>query len=97
MSEATVTVAKEYPDPCRAIYQFSTWATPPMQHLGYRISRRRRVLVAGLDGGQSDQSKRHRFPVGVKNPARPEGNAFMRGALAATPDETVGIRLHKQL
>ncbi len=92
MSEATVTVAKEYPDTmfC-AIYQFINVGDTSVSNIwDTEYHGERAFYIAGWLAGKATVSNVIGFHQGGEEPSpNAEGNAFMRGALAANPDVTV--------
>ena len=92
MSEATVTVAKEYPKTmfC-AIYQFINVGDASYANIwDTEYHGEGAFYVAGWMAGKATQSNVIGFQVGGEEPSpNAEGNGFMRGALAANPNVTV--------
>ena len=92
MSEATTIVAKEYPDTmfC-AIYQFinvGETSVPNIWDTEYHGEGA--FYIAGWLAGKATKSNVIGFHQGGEEPSpNAEGNAFMRGALAANPNVTV--------
>ena len=89
MSEATVTVAKEYPDTmfC-AIYQFINVGDASYANIwDTEYHNEGAFYVAGWLAGKATKTNTIGFQVGGEEPSpNAEGNAFMRGALAANPN-----------
>lgn len=92
MSEATVTVAQEYPDTmfC-AIYQFINVGDASYANIwDTEYHGEGAFYIAGWLAGKATKSNIIGFHVGGEEPSpNAEGNAFMRGALAANADVTV--------
>lgn len=92
MSEATVTVAKEYPDTmfC-AIYQFINLGDNSVANIwDTEYHGEGAFYIAGWLAGKATMSNVIGFHQGGEEPSpNAEGNAFMRGALAANPDVKV--------
>ena len=92
MSEATTIVAKEYPNTmfC-AIYQFINVGDASYANIwDTEYHGEGAFYVAGWLAGKATKTNTIGFQVGGEEPSpNAEGNAFMRGALAANPNVTV--------